>query len=85
MTWVMTVGSFLFRPLLEGIEHFQARSAKMPIVAGHDGEVVPTGGGGNVAVLDRHGLPNAGKLVTQREPRRLGNVKSIDSTFHRPE
>ena len=40
--------------LFEGIEDLDARSAKVFVVAGDDGEVVPAGGSRNVAVFNRH-------------------------------
>src|SRR3989304_9210901 len=44
------------RQFLERIEHLQAGPAEVLIVAGHDRQTVPPGGGGNVAVLHGHAL-----------------------------
>src|SRR5215468_5402399 len=40
--------------LLERVENLQARATKVLVVAGDDGEVVPAGGGCDVAVFNRH-------------------------------
>src|SRR4051794_19578547 len=46
----------LRRQLLEGVEYFETGPTKIFVVARCDGEAVLPGGGGNVAVFNRHRL-----------------------------
>ena len=50
-----------YSEFFEGIEDFEARTPEVLIVARRDRKAVPSGGGGDVAVFDRHAVgPDVG-------------------------
>src|SRR5438270_11305332 len=74
----------LRRQLLEGVEYFETWPTEILVVARCDGEAVLPGGGGNVAVFNRHRLTSFfQQMLLIRPDMRDADVESVNSPLHR--
>src|SRR4051794_16249226 len=74
----------LRRQLLEGVEYFETWPTEILVVARCDGQAVLPGGGGNVAVFDRHRLTSFfQQMLLIRPDMGDADIESVNSPLHR--
>src|SRR4051795_2072345 len=74
----------LRRQLLEGVEYFETWPPEILVVTRCDGQAVLPGGGGNVAVFDRHRLTSFFQQMLLIRPDMCdADIESVNSALHR--
>src|SRR4051795_1679281 len=70
--------------LLERVEYFETWPTEVLVVAGCDGQAVLPGGGGNVAVFNRHRLTSFfQQMLLIRPDMGDADIESVNSPLHR--